>query len=150
MAQIKRTLLPKAFFGDVTPEVPASILQMHPDVTIVGDTEALAKIPRLGNQAGKFLDRKEGIDMKIKNVQVFGEDKCFTPGEIYIKDGLFSASDSGDEVLDGEGCFAIPGLVDIHFHGCVGDDFCDATQDAIRHMAEHEGKIGVTSICRQR
>lgn len=85
--------------------------------------------------------------MKIKNVQVFGEDKCFIPGEIYIKDGLFSASDSGDEVLDGEGCFAIPGLVDIHFHGCVGDDFCDATQDAIRHMAEHEGKIGVTSIC---
>lgn len=42
----KADIVAKAFFGDVTPEVPASILQMHPDVTIVGDTEALAKIPR--------------------------------------------------------------------------------------------------------
>ncbi len=85
--------------------------------------------------------------MKIKNVQVFGEDKCFVPGEIVMKDGVFAAEDPNGEVIDGEGCFAIPGLVDIHFHGCVGDDFCDATQDAIRHMAEHEAKIGVTSIC---
>lgn len=42
----KADIVAKAFFGDVTPEVPASILQMHPDVTIVGDTGALAKIPR--------------------------------------------------------------------------------------------------------
>ena len=42
----KADIVAKAFFGDVTPEVPASILQMHPDVTIVGDAEALAKIPR--------------------------------------------------------------------------------------------------------
>ena len=36
----------KAFFGPVTPEVPASILQFHNDVVIVGDREALSKIPR--------------------------------------------------------------------------------------------------------
>ena len=34
----------RAFFGPVTPEVPASILQLHNDVTLVGDEEALAKI----------------------------------------------------------------------------------------------------------
>ena len=32
-----------AFFGPVTPQVPASILQMHPDVTIVADEAALSK-----------------------------------------------------------------------------------------------------------
>ncbi len=31
----KKEIMEKAFFGPVTPEVPASILQMHPDLTIV-------------------------------------------------------------------------------------------------------------------
>lgn len=66
--------------------------------------------------------------MVIKNVLVYGEDQVFTEGEIYIKEGQFAAEASGnDETVDGEGCFAIPGLIDIHFHGCVGDDFCDAS-----------------------
>ena len=34
----------KAFFGPVTPEVPASILQLHSDVVIVADEAALSKI----------------------------------------------------------------------------------------------------------
>lgn len=42
----KADIVAKAFFGDVTPQVPASILQMHPDVTIVADAAALSKIPR--------------------------------------------------------------------------------------------------------
>lgn len=40
----KAEIVKKAFFGAVTPRVPASILQMHTDVTIVGDEEALALI----------------------------------------------------------------------------------------------------------
>ena len=38
----KAEILKKAFFGPVTPEVPASILQMHPDFTLIADREALA------------------------------------------------------------------------------------------------------------
>ncbi len=34
----------KAFCGPITPEVPASILQLHPDVTLVGDESALARL----------------------------------------------------------------------------------------------------------
>ncbi len=34
----------KAFSGPITPEVPASILQLHPDVTLVGDEAALSKL----------------------------------------------------------------------------------------------------------
>jgi glucosamine-6-phosphate deaminase len=40
-------IVERAFFGPVTPEVPASILQMHNDVTLVGDEAALAKIVEL-------------------------------------------------------------------------------------------------------
>ena len=31
----KKNIIEKAFFGPITPEVPASILQLHPDVTVI-------------------------------------------------------------------------------------------------------------------
>lgn len=40
----KADIVERAFFGPVTPEAPASILQLHNDVTLVGDEAALAKI----------------------------------------------------------------------------------------------------------
>ena len=51
-----------------------------------------------------------------------------------------------DNVLDGNGAYAIPGLIDLHFHGCVGDDFCDGDKEAIRRIAEYEASVGVTAI----
>lgn len=41
----KADIVAKAFWGPVTPQVPASILQMHPDVTLVADEEALSASP---------------------------------------------------------------------------------------------------------
>lgn len=40
----KADIVQKAFFGPVTPMVPASILQMHPDVIVIGDAAAFSKI----------------------------------------------------------------------------------------------------------
>lgn len=40
----KADIVKKAFFGPITPEVPASVLQLHNDVTIVGDEEALSAL----------------------------------------------------------------------------------------------------------
>jgi len=31
----KKKIVEKAFFGPITPEVPASILQLHPDLTVI-------------------------------------------------------------------------------------------------------------------
>ena len=31
----KRDILEKAFYGPITPEIPASILQLHPDITVI-------------------------------------------------------------------------------------------------------------------
>ena len=42
----KADTVAKAFFGPVTPEVPASILQFHKDVILVADEAALLKVPR--------------------------------------------------------------------------------------------------------
>ena len=40
----KAPIVKEAFFGPVTPQVPASILQMHPDVTLVADEAALSLV----------------------------------------------------------------------------------------------------------
>ena len=40
----KAEIVKKAFFGPITPEVPASVLQLHNDVTLVGDAAALSLI----------------------------------------------------------------------------------------------------------
>ena len=91
--------------------------------------------------------------MIIDNVYVFTPDKAFVKGGI-ILDGdkirqVYEEKDapqlSGD-VMDGKGCYAIPGLIDLHFHGCKGDDFCDGDKDAIGRIAEYETSVGVTAI----
>lgn len=56
------------------------------------------------------------------------------------------SQDNISNVLDGKGAYAIPGLIDLHFHGCVGDDFCDGDKEAIRRIAEYEASVGVTAI----
>ena len=45
----KAAILKEALFGPVTPRVPASILQFHPDVTVVVDEEALSLSAGLWN-----------------------------------------------------------------------------------------------------
>ncbi len=40
----KAEIVKKAFFGPITPQVPASVLQLHGDVTIVADEAALSLI----------------------------------------------------------------------------------------------------------
>lgn len=41
----KADIVRNAFFGPITPMVPASVLQLHNDVTLVADEAALSKIP---------------------------------------------------------------------------------------------------------
>lgn len=91
--------------------------------------------------------------MIIKNVEVFHENGTFESGYILIENGLISKVELGEadiveghEVIDGQGGYAIPGLVDIHFHGCMGHDFCDGTKEAIEEIGKYEASIGVTTM----
>lgn len=87
--------------------------------------------------------------MIIRNASVYTEDGRFLCKDIFIEKDRFV--DSEEKVtdrteLDGTGCLAIPGLTDIHFHGCMGHDFCDGTREAIDAMAAYEASVGVTNI----
>lgn len=85
--------------------------------------------------------------MKIQNARVFSENGTFEERDLFITGSYITQSGTQDELIDGRGCYAIPGLVDIHFHGCVGYDFCDGTIEAVSAMANYQAANGVLAIC---
>lgn len=95
--------------------------------------------------------------MIIINGNVFTKDFKFEKKNIrIINDKIAEITDEEiditklemfEEVIDAKGKMVIPGLTDIHFHGCVGYDFCDASEEAISAMAKYQLSLGVTSIC---
>lgn len=85
--------------------------------------------------------------MKISGAKVF--DLCgeFTKRDIHIKNGRFSERPANEVTIDAAGCYAVPGLMDIHFHGCVGYDFVEADTSEMAIMAEYLAANGITAIC---
>ncbi|MBO5094347.1 MAG: N-acetylglucosamine-6-phosphate deacetylase [Lachnospiraceae bacterium] len=90
--------------------------------------------------------------MVIQGGKVFGTDGSFAQKDLCITDERIAdvcdtAGEKSDtDVIDASGCYVVPGLIDVHFHGCVGHDFCDGSEEAILEMAKYELKCGVTCI----
>lgn len=94
--------------------------------------------------------------MIIKNGQVFTKEGGFENGTLVLKEGKISRvmdadccalEDMTEEiVMDADSFYVIPGFVDIHFHGCMGYDFCDGTKEAFDAITAYQLKNGVTSI----
>ncbi len=85
--------------------------------------------------------------MRITGGQVFDLEQGFIARDV-CTDGPLISTASGDEtVLDASGCCVIPGLVDVHFHGAVGEDFSDATPEGLQKIADYELSQGVTYLC---
>lgn len=51
------------------------------------------------------------------------------------------------EVIDAQGNYVAPGLVDIHIHGYLGEDASDGNTEGLKKMAEGLVANGVTSWC---
>lgn len=91
--------------------------------------------------------------MIIANGNVFGEDSKFRRGNVHISDDMIadinydnSFCHNGEEIIDADGLYVIPGFVDIHLHGAAGYDFCDGTEKAFQAIIDFELSQGVTSI----
>lgn len=100
--------------------------------------------------------------MLITNATLFTKDFRFTPqSSIHIQadritaittnaagdTSLGSAHEAGDEIVDAHGLLVIPGLVDIHFHGSVGHDFMEGTNEALDAITRYQAQSGITAVC---
>lgn len=59
------------------------------------------------------------------------------------QDGFDAA---GAEVIDAEGLFIAPGLIDVHIHGSGGKDTMDGTEEALKTISGTIAKNGVTAF----
>ena len=89
---------------------------------------------------------------RITHGLAFHKEGLFLPGDIYIcndrivSEEVYSGLEGEEAVTDAEGGYIIPGLTDIHFHGCMGSDCCDGSIEAFRTIAAYELRQGITSI----
>lgn len=87
--------------------------------------------------------------MVIKNGLVYGEDQCFHKRDLFIADHRFVEGVDGRDadVVDAQGLYVLPGLVDVHSHGAVGFDFSDADAAGLAGILRYEKRCGVTTYC---
>jgi len=87
--------------------------------------------------------------MRIVNGLVY-RNGAFEEGTVCMSEGLIVdevAAAADADVYDAAGCYVVPGLIDLHFHGCLGHDFCEGTVEAVHAIAAWEASRGVTAIC---
>lgn len=83
--------------------------------------------------------------MRIKNARIF-IDKTFVDTDIEFDKIIRNIGNLDGAVdLDAEGSYLIPGLVDIHTHGAVGEDFSDGSPTGLQLMSDYYAAHGVTS-----
>ena len=95
--------------------------------------------------------------MIIQNGNIFTQDGTFSVGAIKIADDKIIVWDvtpsyeaidktTGETIIDARGLYVLPGLVDIHTHGAVGVDFCDAKHEELCKLEAYQAQNGVTTI----
>ena len=86
--------------------------------------------------------------MLYRNANLFrgsGFEKC----DFRVENGIFTeilpaaGNGSGEDL---KGAFVLPGLIDLHIHGCVGEDFSEADADGYAKAARWLAAQGVTGF----
>ncbi|MCF7675986.1 MAG: N-acetylglucosamine-6-phosphate deacetylase [Akkermansiaceae bacterium] len=87
----------------------------------------------------------------IANARIVSPDVDLDRGALLIENDRIAAViqpgerlPAADTVIDADGRMAMPGFIDIHAHGADHHDVCDASVDAIRHIAKRKLQEGVT------
>lgn len=85
--------------------------------------------------------------MRYENGWIFADGR-FVRGGFSVENGRFAhvLEDVPGAAEDLDGALVIPGLVDIHVHGCAGADFSDGDYAGLVRMARYLARRGVTSF----
>jgi len=85
--------------------------------------------------------------MVIQNAKVL-IGKQFVNTDLTFEDKIthIGTAQASNEVFDATGCYVLPGLVDIHTHGAVGEDFSDGRGAGLQPVVDYYAAHGVTSV----
>jgi N-acetylglucosamine-6-phosphate deacetylase len=84
--------------------------------------------------------------VRISGARVFDLTRGFVERPLHIAGGRIAEAGEGP-AYQATGCTIIPGLIDLHFHGCMGADFSDGSEQGLRAIAAYQLSRGVTQIC---
>lgn len=84
--------------------------------------------------------------MIYKNATLLGGDFRFRTADLEVQDGIITAIGNLGNGTDLHGAYLVPGLIDIHTHGCVGFDHLDGTPEAAAAMCRRYASVGTTSV----
>ena len=87
--------------------------------------------------------------LAIKNGKIILEDEIVLGKAVLFTDkieGIVDESEipAGAEIIDAEGGYVSPGLIELHIHGYLGKDVCDASEESIRIISKGLLENGVT------
>lgn len=86
--------------------------------------------------------------MIIKNGWIFNREGKFIKADIAFGEKIIGIGEmpGGGEAIDAEGCYVIPGLVDTHMHGAVGENFLDYGCETAEKICRFEAENGTTTL----
>ncbi|MCI8554894.1 MAG: N-acetylglucosamine-6-phosphate deacetylase [Clostridiales bacterium] len=92
-----------------------------------------------------------GTNWLFENARVLKDDFTFEVGSVSVRDGRIAEvgqpkNTQGLERIDASDLTLIPGLIDTHFHGALGNLFGTAGPEGIREVAAFEAAHGITAI----
>ena len=87
--------------------------------------------------------------LAIKNGKVILEDGIVLGKAVLFTDKIEGIVDENEipkdaTVIDAEGGYIAPGLIELHIHGYLGKDVCDASEESIRIISKGLLENGVT------
>ena len=89
----------------------------------------------------------------IHSCKIVSPDQEIPEGFLVLEDGWIVEVSPGpapegnfDKVINGKDRIAVPGFIDIHFHGRSNFDFCDGTAEAFSVIGKGKLQDGVTSF----
>ena len=88
------------------------------------------------------------MTVRIENAQIFNTEKRrFEYGSLCFENGTITEEiSSPDTVIDAEGGYVLPGLIDVHTHGRCGMDIMEADAQTLNALSRAYAESGVTTV----